>query len=1353
MTRRRAALWLVCPVALLALAGALGVLVLRSSWFRRELDARILGAIERSTGGRAEAEGFRFDWRRLRVEVDGFVLHGTEPAGKPPLLRADAVSAGLKIVSLARREADVQYVDVSSPRIYLIVYPDGRTNLPRPTVTSNRPPLESLVKLAIGRFRVTGGLLEVEGGSKTPFQISGRNLGAQFQYEPAVPGARPRYRGDLSVHPLEAVWNGRSVPVDLALSLGIEQNRIEISAARSGVGRSAVEFSGAVENPVSPRAWFHYKANAALEDIAGLTSLRGLQTGRVDAAGEARFSTPQQFSVNGAWHASGVEFRQGSTKIGKLRAEGKLEAGPANVHLSGIRLSAESALDGRQVPIEGQVASVLLRGQNADLRGLSFALLGGSFQGDATIGPAGVFGIRGEIGNIEAERAVALYARERLPWNSLVSGSINVAGTFRKGNDFHAGAALQLAAAPGGPPVSGELNAEYDARAGTLDLGMSSINLPSSRAVFSGSLGREIRAHIETRNLDDFLPVLGEGSSTVPLRLDSGSLVFDGTVTGKLDQPQIAGRLTVARFLALGEFFDSFAGTVNASPNNLEVRDASLARGSLRAQFQGSAEIHNWKIDNRTQVAGSVTIPSGSVADVLATLHRADVAATGVIHATAQLSGTLADPRAAGDLEISKGSFAAEPFDRVTAHVTYDGRQIDASSGQIAAGAKQIAFEGSFENNDVHLRVKTNAMPLDQISLLTRARPGVEGTVQATASGEVRLSGGKVLVNSIDADVLARGVQLAGQSLGDAHLTAVSQGPLLRTHFDSNIANSRVEGQGEWRMEGDYPGSAELTFSRLDLDELRNWLTRAGTPSPFEGFAEGQFRIDGPALKPDLLKGELRIANLQLGPASDGKAIPAAANLAFHNSGPIVATVTNSAINIDNALLVGRSTELTIGGRVLLNQKNPLDLRAKGRIDLSVLGDFSRDISSSGTATLEATGRGSFAVPQLGGRLAFENAAFNYSGLPNGLSNAAGVIVFAGDRATIQRLGGETGGGKIELTGFAEYTGGQGVFRLHADASSVRLRYPEGISTVANASLNFTGTTDRSMLAGNVTVLRSMLNLESDFGSLFTKSSEPVRLPAANTGFLGGMNFDVQIQSAPDIQIDSTLTQGLQADAVLRLRGTATNPALLGRVNISQGQLVFFGTKYSINQGSVSFYNPVKVEPVLDIDLQTKARGVEVTLTVAGPLNKLTVTPRSDPPLQFNEIVSLLATGSSPSTDSTIRVQQSALPPPAQESTASALLGQVIASPVTGRLQRFFGLSGIRIDPTLPGVEYNPQARLTLQQQVTPDVTFTYITNVTQANPQVVSMEWTVSKQWSVVAQREENGLLGLDFFFKRRFK
>ncbi len=481
----------------------------------------------------------------------------------------------------------------------------------------------------------------------------------------------------------------------------------------------------------------------------------------------------------------------------------------------------------------------------------------------------------------------------------------------------------------------------------------------------------------------------------------------------------------------------------------------------------------------------------------------------------------------------------------------------------------------------------------------------------------------------------------------------------------------------------------------------------------------------------------------------------AAEALTLKNSGPIVARFANSTITVENAHLVGRDTDLRITGRVLPEQKNPLDLRVDGRVDLGFLRDFNKDFVSSGNVVTEATVRGSLSDPQITGRLRFENAAFNIVDVPNGISNATGTVMFTKERATIQNFTGETGGGKIDLSGFVSYGGGPLVFRLHARVQQVRVRYPEGVSTVADANLNLTGTSDSSMLSGTVTVLRTGVNLQSDFSSMLARSSEPVQTPSARPGLLGGMRFDVQIQTAPDIQLESSLTENLQVEANLRLRGTATNPALLGRINITQGQITFFGTKYTLSQGTISFYNPVKIEPIINIDLETRARGIEVTLTISGPLNKLTLTPRSDPPLQFNEIVALLATGRTPTSDPSLLVQQSSAPQSWQQMGASTLLGSAIASPVAGRLQRFFGVSKLRIDPTFsgPGLQTTTQARVTLEQQVTPAITFTYISNVTQSNPEVVQVEWAFSSRWSAVALREENGLFGLDIFYKRRFR
>ena len=83
-----------------------------------------------------------------------------------------------------------------------------------------------------------------------------------------------------------------------------------------------------------------------------------------------------------------------------------------------------------------------------------------------------------------------------------------------------------------------------------------------------------------------------------------------------------------------------------------------------------------------------------------------------------------------------------------------------------------------------------------------------------------------------------------------------------------------------------------------------------------------------------------------------------------------------------------------------------------------------------------------------------QNAALNVVDFPNGISNANGTVLFTGDRATIEKLTGETGGGKVDISGFASVSGaGPSVFQLHAVATQVRVRYPEGVSTVANADL------------------------------------------------------------------------------------------------------------------------------------------------------------------------------------------------------------------------------------------------------------------------------------------------------------
>lgn len=207
-------------------------------------------------------------------------------------------------------------------------------------------------------------------------------------------------------------------------------------------------------------------------------------------------------------------------------------------------------------------------------------------------------------------------------------------------------------------------------------------------------------------------------------------------------------------------------------------------------------------------------------------------------------------------------------------------------------------------------------------------------------------------------------------------------------------------------------------------------------------------------------------------------------------------------------------------------------------------------------------------------------------------------------------------------------------------------------------------------------------------------------------------------------------------------------------MTISEGQLVFFGSSYTVENGTIGFYNPVRIEPILDISLQTQAKGVNVVLRVTGPIDNMNLSYTSDPPLQFQEIVALLASGKTPTSDPTLLANQPQTQPQSFEQMGeSALVSKALADPVSSRLERVFGVTQFKIDPSFTTGSQIPTARLTLQQQITSNLTFTYTTALDDPNGQIVKIEWAFNPQYSAVATRDQNGIVSLNFFYKRQFR
>ncbi|MGB8837358.1 MAG: translocation/assembly module TamB domain-containing protein, partial [Candidatus Acidiferrales bacterium] len=188
---------------------------------------------------------------------------------------------------------------------------------------------------------------------------------------------------------------------------------------------------------------------------------------------------------------------------------------------------------------------------------------------------------------------------------------------------------------------------------------------------------------------------------------------------------------------------------------------------------------------------------------------------------------------------------------------------------------------------------------------------------------------------------------------------------------------------------------------------------------------------------------------------------------------------------------------------------------------------------------------------------------------------------------------------------------------------------------------------------------------------------------------------------------------------------------------------------FTLTRGDVNFANPFQLDPELNIEATSTISQYQVTINFSGRASKLSLSYRSDPPLPDSDIIALLSVGST-GQESALRSSGGA----GQNYGATALLSEAISSGLGGRIEHLFGISHFRVDPFLAGTatESNASARVTIEQQVTRDLTITYSSNAASDQQQLIQVEYHVKRDLSIVFLRDVNGTYGLDIKFVKHF-
>jgi translocation and assembly module TamB len=992
---------------------------------------------------------------------------------------------------------------------------------------------------------------------------------------------------------------------------------------------------------------------------------------------------------------------------------------------------------------------------------------------------------------------VAAPAYRRLGFDALVNGP--AMATWSNG-DVRTVAVIttNLALSPsqhtpaGELPASGVIDATYAQRTGAVDLRKFELHLPSSDVVAQGALGAypvgspsvlTVDAH--SHNLSDFDAVLRSlgynrngksGVAALPVAM-SGQADFHGTWTGSLIKPHLTGSLKATQLAVEMPspgansslpgaaqpsatesgpnqpqmvHFDSADLEGSYSPTQIDLSRAELLVGKSRISASGTldASVAGSPASRRTHSApAQPTYDADSVLHARADVTNLDVAqlqpflganpqalsVSGTFNAQVHADGPLRDLDGSGSIAMDHGLIYGEPVTRLRVEASLANNELKVSSASAGEAGGELSASCSYDFNAKTLALDAHGTGIDiaQIGWVSNHNLEAAGKLAISIAGS-----GSVDDPRLTANATFNSLTLGGQQFGVFEVTAHTASHSLVYNATTQLQGADLRLQGQTAMKPGYSTQARLEFSRFNIGALfRMAHVDAFTA---DSALAGTVTLEGPLADLKQLRGE---ASLQ-------QAAVTVAGVHLESDGAAHATLADGKIHLDPLHVTGDNTDLRAQGSLSLEGARQLDLAANGSINLKLAESLDPDLTASGVTTFRLEAHGPLQNPGLQGSVDFQNGALSLEDLPNGLSQLNGTLEFNQNRLEVKSLTAMTGGGQLNLGGYLAYQ--HGIFAdLTVTGKSVHIRYPEGVSSLADLTLHLQGSQNNLLLGGDVLITHFAISPDLDLASLAVAAGSSVQAIAPPDAPSNHVRLDVHIASLPQLNFQNAFAK-LAGDVNLRLRGTLATPSLLGAVSITEGSALIAGTRYELERGDITFTNPVRIEPIIDLSATAHVEDYDISLGLNGTPQKLSVSYRSDPPMAEADVVSLLALGHTANQQRLYTQQQEQ----ANSSlTTDALLGGALNATVSNRVQKLFGAGSVKVDPNYLGAFGNSTSRVTVQEQLGRIVTLTYATDINTTSQQLLQAEVAINRHVSLVVARDESGVFSMVIKATRRYR
>ncbi|MGA8086991.1 MAG: translocation/assembly module TamB domain-containing protein [Terracidiphilus sp.] len=1396
----RRVLWVGSVIALLLVVGLVGLYFwASSSSFENILRNRLIARIDAATGGRAEIASFHLNLLKLQGEAYGFVLHGREAPGEAPYAQLDSLKVDVDVLGFFSPRVLLRDLELERPRIHLIVYADGTTNQPQPRKKTQTHPLNTLFDLQANHVAVNHGVFEYDDRAdandfqnrRIPVDFEANDVSLLLKYMAGNGIGQDSYRLDAGVRDLRLVRGTTAhpdaPPVEGFAQASVDFTRnavylrsLQLTAHSKGSADRVLRIAGELDDFARPR----WKASAQgeldlklMEPALGYPfTPEGIAKLKLAAAGQQG-----EFRIDGTVHADNASYIGTGVVARGVGLDAHVHADSLRLQITGVtaRLKAGGQLEGEVlldhwIPLLAgapvvQAAEPPKHEKKGRIHEKTTKPV--TVKVDTDLHTDGQ--VKANFRDVTLDTLLDMVSQppfQRLGLNTRINGLTTATWSNGDVDTLSVAANLNMSPSPqsvaGEAPTSGAIDATYTQRHGAVDLRTLQVNLPASQISAHGQLGAfpmtsptGIAIEVHSHNLDDFDTLFRDlgvmragksGTSALPVDLD-GQADFKGSWAGSLVDPHLAGDLQATNLsvelpassdttLPRLVHWDSLDATGSYSASRIAIDRGHLRHGDASIDMNGTltaTEAPSPKspgkplFDAHSLLRANVRASAINADDVTPLLTE-KLPVTGLLSAQMAVDGPVDMLNGNGWVQLDNGTLYGEPLTTARAEGKIAGQVVQFSSVTMNNAAGAVTGSGSYDLRTRQFQVDAHGTGIDiaKIDRLHTSSNQVTGNLAFSLTGSGTFDDPRINGKATLADLT-----VSGEHFGEFNAVAHTANQELTWDVTSRLQAAELTAHGQTALRGDNETQATLNFAKFNIGALLEMAHISGLTG--ESDLDGTVSVQGPLARPSDMRGEARIQDLAV----------TIAGVHLKSDGALHASMGDSKITLDPLHVTGEETDMRVQGSLSLTGKRQLDLAANGTINLKLAETIDPDLKARGTTTFRVEAHGPLNNPGLSGRIDFQDASLALEDLPNSLSQLHGTLEFNQNRLEVKSLTAMSGGGLLSVSGYLAYQ--HGIYAdLALQGKSIRIRYPQGVSSAADINLQLQGTQSNLLLSGNVMITRFTVSPELDFVALAAQAgkSQPIAPQDAPSNHI---RLDVRIQSSPQLNFQNAYAK-LAGDVDLRLRGTIAAPSLLGRISITEGSATIAGTRYELQRGEITFTNPVRIEPLIDLNATARVEDYDITLGLHGSVDQMAVTYRSDPPLPEADVVALLALGRTQDQQRLYTQQQEQI---ATNPATDALLGGALNATVSSRIQKLFGAGSVKVDPNYLGVLGNSTTRITVEEQLGKNLTLTYATDVDTTGQQLLQAEIAINRHVSLLVARDESGVFSMVVKATRRFK